>query len=36
MIFQSPQDDDTAFYDSQPNHPMFMLASIEAQLRGQQ
>ncbi len=36
MIFQSPQDGDTAFYDSQPNHPMFMLASIEAQLRGQQ
>ncbi|NWG17111.1 MAG: hypothetical protein HXY41_10785 [Chloroflexi bacterium] len=36
MIFQSPQDGEAAFYDSQPNHPMFMLASIEAQLREQQ
>jgi hypothetical protein len=36
MTFDQPQQDDqSAFYSSEPNHPMFMLASVEAQVRAQ-
>lgn len=35
MTFEEPQDEQSSFYSSEPNHPMFMLASVEAQLRAQ-
>lgn len=35
MTFDQPQDSQSAFYSSEPNHPMFMLASVEAQVRAQ-
>lgn len=35
MTFSMPASGERAFYESQPNHPMFMLASVEAQLRAQ-
>lgn len=35
MTYSTPASGERAFYESQPNHPMFMLASVEAQMRAQ-
>ncbi|MBI5671518.1 MAG: hypothetical protein HZC41_26295 [Chloroflexi bacterium] len=35
ITYQTPASGERAFYESQPNHPMFMLASLEAQARAQ-
>ena len=35
LSYTTPESAQAAFYSSEPNHPMFMLASFEAQMRAQ-